>query len=45
MKGLRVLKNKMFLASYLGDVLVFTGALYAQIADFSAEQLTFTTKQ
>jgi len=45
MKGVQVLKNKMVLASYLGDVLVFTGALYAQIADFSAEQLTFTTKQ
>ncbi|HPI28878.1 MAG TPA: hypothetical protein PLS75_10405 [Candidatus Marinimicrobia bacterium] len=42
MKGLQVLKNKMVLASYLGNILVFTGTLYAQIADFSAEQLTFT---
>ncbi|HOU16526.1 MAG: hypothetical protein KA076_09130 [Candidatus Marinimicrobia bacterium] len=45
MKGIRILLNKMIFASYLGNILVFTGALYAQIADFSGERLTFTTKQ
>lgn len=45
MKGVRILSNKMIFASYLGNILVFTGALYAQIADFSGKRLTFTTKQ
>ena len=45
MKGVPILSNKMIFASYLGNILVFTGALYAQIADFSGKRLTFTTKQ
>jgi len=42
MRSERILLNRLVTASYLGNILVLTVALNAQIADFSGERLTFT---
>ncbi|MFH1213278.1 MAG: hypothetical protein V1681_04265, partial [Candidatus Neomarinimicrobiota bacterium] len=42
MQGSRILTGKLAPWRSLGSILLFAVALHAQIADFSAEKLTFT---